>query len=537
MPTEVIEISAIDQKYAELGGERGSLGYPIEDEKPNPDGRGRRRRFQGGYIYWSPTTGAHEIHGNIYAKWKSLGWERSILGYPTSDEQNAPGGGRISYFEHGSIRWRRFAAPLSFVQQNMALLPAPAPYKGTERGQAIRALIDHLCQEQPNVVGLSEVFVDGERDKIKGDLRTIYPYSVEGPDESDLESDGGLLLLSKHPIIAKHQTIYRQCAGVDCFANKGALHARIQVSGHPTLYDVFLSHTQDPNAGGKGAGRDEVQAQLTHLASFVRAYSSPQYPTLLMGDLNTNALTVELYSDLKNRLNYSQDLWTTSGNGSAGITSGDPANSFSPDKPPRSVDDPGRHHTGSRIDYSLSWFGPQFWPIYSNTKVLVWQSSSGRDISDHYGLKTQQTDIQELKATVNRSIHKVTVTLSRFHCLEETDEVGSDEVYFRLYYQTANGANGNKGTSVKEDTDKGEIHTYSSPVILSFGDPGAWLDLTVQGWEEDDWPNNDDGLGSTKIHLERSELLELLGRSTPRVLPLLTGDGGEYAMTVNITVE
>ena len=64
-----------------------------------------------------------------------------------------------------------------------------------------------------SIVGLCECFVDGERNRVKAKLRDIYPWSLEGPDEADLESDGGLLLLSRHRVIARHQTIYRQCLG------------------------------------------------------------------------------------------------------------------------------------------------------------------------------------------------------------------------------------------------------------------------------------------------------------------------------------
>jgi hypothetical protein len=55
--------------------------------------------------YWTPQTGAHEVHGAIRDLWASMGWEQSWLGYPISDEQDAPGGGRISYFQGGSISW------------------------------------------------------------------------------------------------------------------------------------------------------------------------------------------------------------------------------------------------------------------------------------------------------------------------------------------------------------------------------------------------------------------------------------------------
>ena len=97
---------AIKDKWAQLGWERSFLRYPLTDERTTPDGRGRYNHFQGGSIYWTQQTGAHEVHGAIRDKWAALGWERSYLGYPISDEQATPDGrGRVSHFQGGSIYW------------------------------------------------------------------------------------------------------------------------------------------------------------------------------------------------------------------------------------------------------------------------------------------------------------------------------------------------------------------------------------------------------------------------------------------------
>lgn len=97
---------AIRGKYSALGWERSFLGYPLTNESTTPDRIGRYNHFQGGSIYWTSGTGAWEVHGAIRAHWASLGWERSALGYPISDELVVFGGaGRISHFQHGSIYW------------------------------------------------------------------------------------------------------------------------------------------------------------------------------------------------------------------------------------------------------------------------------------------------------------------------------------------------------------------------------------------------------------------------------------------------
>ena len=95
---------AIMPKWVSLSGSRGFLGYPMSDEMTAPDGHGHYVHFQGGSIYWTPESGAHEVHGAIRDKWAALGWERGALRYPTSDEFQ-DGIYRRSNFQHGYIRW------------------------------------------------------------------------------------------------------------------------------------------------------------------------------------------------------------------------------------------------------------------------------------------------------------------------------------------------------------------------------------------------------------------------------------------------
>jgi uncharacterized protein with LGFP repeats len=94
----------IRDKWAEFGWEQG-FGYPLTDETSTPDGKGRYNHFERCSIYWTPQTGAHEVHGAIRDLWASMGWERSWLGYPISDEEDVSGGGRINYFQGGTIFW------------------------------------------------------------------------------------------------------------------------------------------------------------------------------------------------------------------------------------------------------------------------------------------------------------------------------------------------------------------------------------------------------------------------------------------------
>ncbi len=93
---------AIKQKYDSDPNWANVLGKPTTLELPAPDQRGRYNHFERGSIYWAPWTGAWAVYGNIRVAWEKLGWERSTLGYPTSDERT-DGNTRMQEFERGSL--------------------------------------------------------------------------------------------------------------------------------------------------------------------------------------------------------------------------------------------------------------------------------------------------------------------------------------------------------------------------------------------------------------------------------------------------
>ncbi|WP_172952147.1 glucosaminidase domain-containing protein [Propionibacterium freudenreichii] len=90
--------------YAALGDSAYSyLGLPTAD--PVSVRSGVMQSFQSGRIFWSPTTGAHIVHGGINDTYTSLGSSAfADLGLPTSDEA-AVANGWAQQFEKGSIFW------------------------------------------------------------------------------------------------------------------------------------------------------------------------------------------------------------------------------------------------------------------------------------------------------------------------------------------------------------------------------------------------------------------------------------------------
>ncbi|RBY91729.1 hypothetical protein DQ244_10600 [Blastococcus sp. TBT05-19] len=93
---------AIGEHWYGMGGASGRLGYPTSDEIGLAGGA--LSRFQGGFIYWSPATGARSVWGAILDAYAAQRWELGPLGYPTSDEIVLPGGA-LSRFQGGFIYW------------------------------------------------------------------------------------------------------------------------------------------------------------------------------------------------------------------------------------------------------------------------------------------------------------------------------------------------------------------------------------------------------------------------------------------------
>lgn len=107
---------AILAKYLASGG-TPAWGFPITHETDVRRGAlvvGRFSEFEGCTIYWSSSTGAFEAHGDIRQKFRDLGGPIGSLGFPTSDEQDIPGvpGGRFNTFQNASLLWYGSAASI-----------------------------------------------------------------------------------------------------------------------------------------------------------------------------------------------------------------------------------------------------------------------------------------------------------------------------------------------------------------------------------------------------------------------------------------
>jgi uncharacterized protein with LGFP repeats len=94
------------EKYNSLNeSQKKDLGKPTANTVTNTDG-GVWQTFDGGVIIFKTPAGVYVVWGKIRDAWNALGGSQGKLGYPTSDEVDAPDGTKKSTFEHGTVTWK-----------------------------------------------------------------------------------------------------------------------------------------------------------------------------------------------------------------------------------------------------------------------------------------------------------------------------------------------------------------------------------------------------------------------------------------------
>jgi uncharacterized protein with LGFP repeats len=117
---------AIYARWQQMGGMDSPLGAPTSPES-TAAGSARYATFQKGAMYWSPEIGAAPVTGAIYDAWAALGYERGVLGLPTSAEIQEPQW-VTQNFQHGTLNFDRLSGHVTRVVDGVAQeLPPPSP--------------------------------------------------------------------------------------------------------------------------------------------------------------------------------------------------------------------------------------------------------------------------------------------------------------------------------------------------------------------------------------------------------------------------
>ncbi|MUK02193.1 hypothetical protein GM708_09810 [Vibrio cholerae] len=135
-------VSAIDTKYAELGGSGGVLGAPTGAEVCGLLAGGCYRTYQRGAIVWSPATGAQPSWGAIRQTWRSHRSENGVLGYPTAPEVcGLRNGGCYQSYQGGAIIW----SPATGARISTGAIRTAWAASGFERGTLGYPTTNEVC--------------------------------------------------------------------------------------------------------------------------------------------------------------------------------------------------------------------------------------------------------------------------------------------------------------------------------------------------------------------------------------------------------
>ncbi|KAJ9062611.1 hypothetical protein DSO57_1008905 [Entomophthora muscae] len=149
-----------------------------------------------------------------------------------------------------------------------------------------------------DVICFQEVFAFGSTRRsrlIEAGIKTGLLYHVASKRPCIFTGiDGGLLILSRYPIVKCASVKFKPGIHSDALANKGALYARIKVRDNFHIH-VFNTHTQASYSSNPTLEDKDVQIrleQIIELRKFIdqNLVSKPAgEPVFLLGDFNVNS--------------------------------------------------------------------------------------------------------------------------------------------------------------------------------------------------------------------------------------------------------
>ncbi|KAI7872582.1 Endonuclease/exonuclease/phosphatase [Spinellus fusiger] len=182
----------------------------------------------------------------------------------------------------------------SFLTLNIFMRPPGiqnnwSDYKDDRLDYIVRFLLPKY-----DVIAFQESFAFGTRrkDRLIREARALgFNHHVESERHYPWEVavDGGLLLLSRFPIVSSDMIEYPRGSHSDWLARKGALHALVQLNLSTRLH-VYTTHAQASYEPGNQGDRRIRMSQFAALHQLMSTTAKEEgAPVLVMGDFNVDA--------------------------------------------------------------------------------------------------------------------------------------------------------------------------------------------------------------------------------------------------------
>lgn len=156
-------------------------------------------------------------------------------------------------------------------------------------------IVETLRDQQFDVLVFQEAFDRKCVSIIVENLKDLYPHAVLPVRNNPINLTNGILILSKHPIDLVDRILYKDCAGYDCMADKGAVLVEFSKAGRS--YQVVGTHAQ----AEVGRRYQEIRAvQYDRIREeLLEVHKTPGVPQIVVGDMNTECSDeAEAYSDM-----------------------------------------------------------------------------------------------------------------------------------------------------------------------------------------------------------------------------------------------
>ena len=273
------------------------------------------------------------------------------------------------------------ASDLSVLTWNTFLIPHPI--NSTRQEERADLMAKKLKAMNDDIIFFQEAFLDSKREQLINELSSGYPYfAVPKEGNGFFKFIGpGLFIVSKYPMKVLDQIIFDDCAGMDCFAAKGAILVEIYLpqsnpnSSYRTIQMVntHLQAWTDPSAVLVR------KKQLQQIKEMMKTNAKMGVAQVLVGDLNIDGKLASEYTDSLHLM----EMFSTPLEGQLTSTNG-----FSTSE---CFDNPGGAPEGEWIDHlwlnsnntDTTIYGKKIIPIFGEL------DSKKCPLSDHHAVRAQ----------------------------------------------------------------------------------------------------------------------------------------------------
>jgi len=188
---------------------------------------------------------------------------------------------------------------IRILSYNVFLRPPPVHDNGSDYKEERVKLLGERVIPNYDIICFEEAF--GSLNKRRSTLKNYgkknglnYSHSDASHSICNLKVDGGLLILSRYPIVEKDAMEYPRGCHSDWLSCKGALYVRVKVGANKHI-NIFSTHLQAsyeeyPPPDSKAVKVRMKQALLLHKFIYKHMKNHENEPCFVMGDFNVDGI-------------------------------------------------------------------------------------------------------------------------------------------------------------------------------------------------------------------------------------------------------